>query len=369
MIKKVLLISCLCFLAAGFVLAGCGGGRVAINVPQIPAQECSEEWHEWCNWEVEQPSEEDAFGNILETTFITIDSVTYTPTAGNPVIVTAALTLTDEGETTSIRSVKLIYSVNSGQQTAVAMTDNGNGTWTGAIPAKSAGSSVKFYIWAADTNGNVTTGAISSPCGLVAGVPDIDNSPDIVGDDADLLNLAVNYDSNYLYIGYDVQGNITGGTVDPPFLMLYGIKITNPDTEQSEGLMVGDLWINMPLIKDDETVQEEFLPMILEQDGEIEQEDIDQIKNTGMMVLDIQDLMGGNMAEGLIVEAEPEGTVTGGRFAGKVNRAALGANPSGYLRIIVLTAANASLDSFMPIPLNCTNFLTLYTSNYSYTAL
>ena len=87
-----------------------------------------------------------------------------------------------------------------------------------------------------------------------------------------------------------------------------------------------------------------------------------------MLVLDIQKLMGGNIMEGLLFAAKPEAEIDGGKFMGKILIPALGDNPSGYLRVITLTAANASIDSFMPIPLNCSNFLTVYTAENSYTA-
>jgi len=314
--------------------------------------------------------EEDAFGNIMEKSFITIDNVNFsTPAAGQPCAVTATLSLEDEQEEATIWSVKLIYSVNGGTENLVEMADAGGGNWTGSIPSQTRGRNVKFYIWAADSNGNVTTGGVPSRYNLVPGVPDVNNSADIVDDDADLTNIAVNYDSNYIYVAYKVEGDVTGGSVDPPYNMLYGIKFTNPDTEQGEGLMVGKLWVYMPMIPSEPELQEQLLPMLLEQGTmeQVGQENIDRIKETGMMVMDIQKLMGGNIVEGLLFSAEPEGKTSGGIFYGKIKRAPLGVNPSGYMRIIVLTAANASIDSFMPIPLNCSNFLTMYFSNYSYT--
>ncbi|MFH1538404.1 MAG: hypothetical protein ABIH66_05555, partial [bacterium] len=155
-----------------------------------------------------------------------------------------------------------------------------------------------------------------------------------------------------------------------PYIQLYGIKITNPDVDEGEGLMVGTLWIYLPLAKD-KAVQDKFLPLLLEQGQEyIEKigiEKINRIKETGMMALQIQKLMGGNIMEGLLFDSEPEAVTEGGKFVGKIKRAALGENPSGYMRFIVITAANASIDSFMPIPLNCSNFMQLYTSSSSYT--
>ncbi len=323
---------------------------------------------DWDDWDEKDEDEEDAFGNISENTFITIDDVSYsTPASGQFCIVTASLTLLDEDEEATIYSVRLVYSVNGGTEQLIEMTDAGSGNWIGSIPPNSAGANVRFYIWAGDSNGNVTTGGISSDYNLVPGVPDIDNSSEIVGDDADITNIAVSYDDDYVYAAYKVQGDITGGTVDPPYIMLYGIKITNPDTEQGEGLMEKKLWINLPLATDPR-VQESFLPMISPvSEADIPQEEIDRFYETGMLVEDIQKIMAGNMAEALLFEAEPEGKDGNGIFYGKIKRAPLGDNPSGYMRLIVLTAANASLDSYMPAPLNCSNFLTIYFSDYGYT--
>lgn len=329
-----------------------------------------DEWDEWG----EEEEEEDAFGNIMQTTFATIDKVDFAaPAAGAPCSVTAKITFVDEDEEAKVTAVKLIYFLNGAldKPNSVDMAAGADGSYTGSIPGQPAGTNVDFIIRVEDSNANVTSQAVASSKYLIDSIPDMDNSQDIVGDDADILGVSAGYDSDYLYINFNVQGKISGGTVDPPYIQLYGIKITNPDTEQGEGLMVGKLWINLPLAKD-QAVQNKFLPMLFEQGGDyvekIGKDKIDRVMQTGMLVLDIQKLMGGNIMDGILFSAEPEGTSDGGNFVGKIKRAPLGDNPSGYLRIIVLTAANASIDSFMPIPLNCSNFLTLYTSGQKYTA-
>lgn len=330
-----------------------------------------DDWDDWDDWD-EDEEEEDAFGNIMQTTFATIDEVSYeAPAAGEVAAVTAKITFVDEDEEAEVTSVKLIYYLNgdlaAGNEVEMAAGDDG---YTAEIPCQDAGTKVDFIIRIEDSNGNISTQAVASAKNLQAAVPDMDNSADIVGDDADIMNLSVGYDAEKLYVSFDVQGKIDGGTIDPPYIQLYGIKITNPDTEQGEGLMVGKLWIYLPLAKDP-AVQEKFMPMLLEQGAEyiekIGKEKIDKVMETGMMVLDIQKLMGGNFMEGMLFDAEPAGTIDGGTFIGEIKRVPLGENPSGYLRVIVLTAANASIDSFMPIPLNCSNFISVYTSAEGYT--
>lgn len=322
------------------------------------------------DWDSEEGEEEDAFGNIMQMSFSTIDEVTFSaPAAGAACAVTAKITLTDEDEEATIKTVKLLYSVNGGAEASVDMAE-ADGAWTASIPGQAAGAKVDFYVQVVDSNGNMTTGAISSDKTTVAGIPDANNSEDIVATDADIMNIGANYDDNYIYFSFDVEGTVNGGTVDPPYIQLYGVKVTNPDIDEGEGLMVGKLWIYLPLVKD-KTVQEKFMPLLLESGKEfiekIGMDKIDRVKETGMLVLSIQKLMGGQIMEGLIFDAEPSATIDGGKFIGKIKRAPLGDNPSGYLRFIVLTAANASLDSFMPIPLNCSNFMQLYTKSYGYT--
>jgi len=326
---------------------------------------------DWDDWD-EEEEEEDAFGNIMQTTFATIDSVDFSaPSANAPCKVTANITFVDEDEEAEVTAVKLIYYVNGdlASPKEVAMS-GGDGAYSAEIPGQASGAKVDFIIRVEDSNDNVTSQAVSASKATVTAIADMDNSADIVGDDTDILDLKAGYDAERIYVDYSVQGKVNGGTIDPPYIVLYGIKFTNPDTEQGEGLMVGKLWVNLPLVKD-KAVQEKFLPLLLEQGAEyvekIGRDKIDRVMETGMLVLDIQKLMGGNFMEGLMFTAEPNGSVDGGNFSGSIVRASLGENPSGYVRVIILTAANASIDSFMPIPLNCSNFLTLYTSANSYT--
>ncbi|MFA6449457.1 MAG: hypothetical protein WCX65_08320 [bacterium] len=321
----------------------------------------------------DEAEEEDAFGNIMKTTFATIDKVDFTaPAANGTCDVKAKITFTDEDGESKITAVKIIYFVNGDytKGNEASMSGGADGVFSGQIPAQAAGTKIDFIIRIEDSNGNVTSNTISSTTYQVNAISDMDNSADIVADNADIIGVSAGTDGTSLFVSYNVQGKIDGGTIDPAYIQLYGIKITNPDQEQGEGLMVGKLWVNLPLAKE-KAVQEKFMPMILEAGAEvvkkIGKEKIDNVMVTGMLVLNIQKLMGGNFAEGLLFDAEPAGKADGGKFSGSIKLAALGDNPSGYVRVIVLTAANASLDSFMPIPLNCSHFLTLYKNSYGYT--
>jgi hypothetical protein len=288
--------------------------------------------------------------------------------------VTAKITLVDEDEEAKITAVKLIYYQNGNLDAPneVAMTAGGDGAYSGEIPGQPAGAKVDFIIRVEDSNANVTTNAVSSAKVMAQSIPDMDNSADIVGDDADILGFGANYDDTYLYATYNVQGKIAPGTLEPPYLNMYGIKITNPDQDSGEGLMVGKLLFILPILKE-KAAQDILLPAIFEESGgvaaKVAKDVIDRIVSAGMMLMDIQKMSGsgGSFAAGMLTGAEPEATIISGTFIGKLKRAALGKNPSGYLRLLVLTAANPATNDFAPVPLNCSNFLTLYMSSYGYT--
>ena len=80
-----------------------------------------------------------------------------TPTAGNPVTVSAQIT--DNG---SITSASLYYAVAGGAFSAVVMTNVG-ATYSGTIPAQSSGATVAYYLRAVDNESNVTTLPATAP--------------------------------------------------------------------------------------------------------------------------------------------------------------------------------------------------------------
>ena len=326
---------------------------------------------------VAQEEEEDAFGNIMHTSYIKIKDVSFAaPAAGAPCKVTVAGEIVgaeDEEETPTVVSGTITYVIGSDKK-SVAMTCASN-SCSGEIPGAPAGTKVAFAVALVDTFGNTTmTGlpvasADKAADSLVEAKADMDNSPDIVPDNMDILGTSAAFDAERLYVSYKVAGKVDGGTIDPPYIQLYGIKVSNPDIEQNEGLMVGKLWINLPLATD-KAVQDKFMPLLTqakEFTDKINKDDFQNVLNTGMLVLDIGKLMGGNIMEGLLFSAKAQGKTDGGTFVGSILRSALGDNPSGFARVIVLTAANASIDSFMPIPLNCSHYMQVVFKNYDYT--
>ena len=312
----------------------------------------------------EEMEEEDAFGGIMHTSIPLISDVTYAPTApkaGEPVTVSCKVKMSEEEEETTVKTVQAGYSTDGTTWNAVELKPEGaEGTYSGEIPGQSAGANVTFYIRAVDTTRNVATEMpykTSWPAtkqNLIPGAVDIDNSEDIVPNDLDYLETYYGYDDQNMYIGFKVQGNVTGGTMDPPYIQIYGAKFTNPDVDQGEGLMVGKLVIYVPLGKE---LFDKF------------KEELDkvgfQFPENKMGMIDIQKIMS-NPAEGYLKTAAPEGKVDDGFFVGRFKKSALGDNPSGCVRGLYLTAANASLESFMPIPLNATPYTMLCFTNHSY---
>jgi len=329
----------------------------------------------------QEAEEEDAFGNIMNSGYVQINDVTFTaPAAGAPCTVTAKLALqgVEDYDDLSVKSAKLTYVLNGDRKTAATVDMTGAGeTYSATIPGQPAGTKVAFYITAADSLGNTSTEALpvdsadKAAAQMVAGVPDMDNSAEIVADSVDILGTYAGYDKDYIYAGYDLQGDASGGTLDPPYLQIYGIKFSNPDADQTEGLMVGKMWIFLPIAKEEGT-RDKFLAALPGQItgvmGTLPKEQIDYVKDTGMFVIFISKLLSGSWNEGLLFDVAPRQIDTGSKkkFAGCVKRSIMGDNPSGFLRMIVFTAANAGLDNFMPVPLNCSHFIQLYMRHHEY---
>jgi hypothetical protein len=327
----------------------------AVLVPPVRAQE-----------EPKDPAEEeeDAFGNIMNTSFPVIGAVKFArPAAGSPCKVSAEISMTGDDPEAKVTSVRLIYYVDGAMDKPndVAMAPVLGGC-EAEIPAMAAGTKMDFIIRVESSNGNVATQAVPSARGLVETVPDMDNSEDIVSADLDILGVAVGYDADNVYVRFNVQGKITGGTEDPPFVHGYCVKVTNPDIEKSEGLMAGKMLAHMPLVKGtghgDDAPDDEW-------DKMMGREARRRVVETGTMLLDIAKMVGGKTDEAF-PDVKFSATADGGTLSTSIARGAFGENPSGCLRILAMTVANASFDSFMPIPYNCSHFVVLYTSSQEY---
>jgi len=93
----------------------------------------------------------DGTPGVYEVVELAVTSATIAPQhpqPGEAAVVTAAVT-----GTAAVSGVTLRYSLDGGAFTDVACTDNGNGTWSGTIPAQAEGVMVAWYVTAAGAGG------------------------------------------------------------------------------------------------------------------------------------------------------------------------------------------------------------------------
>lgn len=313
--------------------------------------------------------EEDGFATLFYTSYIKIDGVEFaTPTAGMPCIVTAKLSEITEDDSEEnagpIVSASLFYSVDGGPEQEAGMKKGTASDWKGEIPGVEGGRHVEFYINAVEHHCNTTSGAISSNKTFARGYPDGDNFIDLAPDDMDLLELGANYDKDYIYIRFTVQGNITAGSVEPPHVNVYGLKLSNPDIDNEGGLLI----LYVPMFKEqDKRFQFNASPFAKSIVDKYDAEHVEKARREGLFVLNIGKWLKGDKAGFLVVSGEPEVAVSGETLTAKINRSVLGDNPSGMVRIFAATAANASIDGFQPIPYDMSNYFNLYMKSYGYT--
>ncbi len=326
-----------------------------------------------------QEEEEDAFGNMMNNAYVKIDKVDFAaPSAGAPCKVTATLSLigAEDFEDYKVVSAKLNYVVNGKDAKSVDMSASGD-VYSGEIPGQAAGAKVDFFITIVDSLGNTTTEAIplsapeSAATDLVAAAPDVNNSSEIVPDGTDILGTYVGYDKDNIYVRYDLQAEPAKGSINPPNINVFGIKFSNPDKEPNEGLMVGKLWLYLPLARDKEG-KDAIINLIKQTNmdfSKLPAGQYDYAIETGFLVLDIAKLLTGDWPAGMIFGAMPKQIKSDDSkvFIGSIPRSIMGENPSGFYRVVILTLANTSLESLMPVPLNCSHFMQIYTSDHSYT--
>lgn len=306
--------------------------------------------------------EEDAFGGIAHTTFYHIKSVKLdppAPKAGQKAKVTAVLELASDEEENSIKDAKVYVTSggkNVGSPLKVAMSGEGGkkATLTGEITAGKGKNQV--WVWAKDMYGNVSTQAPKMDGTwppkkeqMIPGGSDIDNASDIVPDDMDVLDTAVGHDDKYFYTYFKVQGKISGGSVDEPVsIHLYGTKMSNPDVEEGEGLLIGKVIAHAPLAP---VIAEKFKDKLKEAGIDI------QIPE--FAILDLQKVME-DPKSGFKMGVGEKMHKKDGEFYGAVPLDFLGKNPSTIIRSISLGIANASVEALVPIPYNCSHFTILH---------
>ncbi len=325
-------------------------------------------------WEDEE-EEVDAFGGIAHTTFYMIEKVTLDPAApkaGDKVKVSASLKLSSDEEENKVVSAKVFHRAGGNTTSAdLTITMSGDEGEMATLNGEITAGAGKNQVWLSvkDMYGNVTTegpalegGFPSKADGLLVGGSDIDNAEDIVPDDMDLLDVKVGYDDKYFYSYFKVQGAISGGSIDPPNVNIYGTKVTNPDVDEGEGLLIGKILAALPLAKE-LLENEEIIKKIQEANVPIP---FDKLKE-GFGLLDLQKIME-NPEEGFKIGIGEKVVRNGSEFYGAIPLEFFGEHPSGILRAISLGIANASIEALVPIPYNCTHFTQLYMRTHDFDA-
>ncbi len=162
------------------------------------------------------------------------------PSVKNTVRSVAAPTTQDDVDVTTevqtnltITQATLSYNVDDGDYTDVAMTDNGDGTWTGTIPAQAEGAYVSYYVAASDDAEQSTTDP-AEPTRLNYSYKVTDAALTI----ADLQNTPWEIaDSPYNGYEVEVSGYVTAGDA---FLGIYEGFVIQDMTGEWNGVYVFD---------------------------------------------------------------------------------------------------------------------------------
>ncbi|HOO57000.1 MAG TPA: hypothetical protein PLN69_09270 [bacterium] len=220
--------------------------------------------------------------------------------------------------------------------------------WSGELSIESPGPETRIiYFFAAEAaNGNRTVeipvsapGRPPDPAAFFPAVEDMDNSSDMVYDSMDILDSFVAFDGVNLYLISRMQGKITPGEMDPPFLNIYDIKFNDPKIHEHEGLMTGRHQIYSPL----SLYPYKLLDMELafkEKPGRIAD------FCSSYFPFDFSSDARISSVDNILYYRTPLKSIC--------------SEPCDTLRTIIMTYANASTDSFMPIPQNASPFLQLY---------
>jgi len=162
-----------------------------------------------------------AIDKVAFTNSTIISNTTVLPNTNN---VVGPYTITAEIDDVGVETASLYCSVNDGNSfTPVVMTSNG-GTFSGQIPGQPLNTEVRYYIEAADTDGNIATDPVDipyttyhfqvseNPFLLVDDFRDT-NPANVPGEDSGMFDnpeaggtIAAYYDRESLRLDYDVLG-------------------------------------------------------------------------------------------------------------------------------------------------------------------
>lgn len=208
---------------------------------------------------------------------------------------------------------------------------------------------IVYFFRAEDIYGNISTELPETSPGwppnvneYFPGVKDMDNSEDIVPRSLDILNSFVARDKDNLYLIVRMEGDVDPGTTDPANLQIYTSKFTNPAMEPNEGLLVGNAHVFSPYLYANNDL---FFNIKDTLSGQTES-GLGRVMDECDYFSDNNDNYHIGVHKNLLYSSVP------------IIR--LCPHECKMLNIIHFTAANASNDSFMLIPLNSSPFLRVY---------
>ncbi len=305
--------------------------------------------------------EEDAFGGIMQTCIPGILETKGVKESGeNGARLVFELTLSDECSDDGdyrAESAWVYFSGDMGKTwNKTALTKSGEDRaastekWGATVALDDAGGSdespIVYFFRAKDAYGNVSSELpLTSPgwppdtTAYFSGVEDIDNSPEIIEDSLDILGSFVARDKENLYVIMKTQGDITPGTIDPPYYHAYVNKYTD-SREEGEGLMVGAHHIFAPHILARSDFLFDFMKMMSDSFDKRVIEGCENIKRDRKQIYHTG--------------------INGNLLFTSVPMEELCPRKCESMRLIQYTAVNASKDTLLPIPLNSSHFLQVY---------
>lgn len=273
------------------------------------------------------------------------------PRAGRAVEVTVeAFSDRTDTDLPEVVEVRMLYSTdNGGSWKAVALDRlrRQPRMWRGRIPPQPRGARVLFYVQARDNFGNIASEIPlrnetfpPDPARMVLVAQDPPDPDELVPADIDLLETRVGYDAEHLYVRQSVRGSL-GGLFAPH---LYTIAVINPDDPSVE------TFTDAPALA--------YIPL-----GAMA-----KLPTSGLLRVE---RLFRSPREALVAEAEVKFAVdkTGGAQAMlfRFKRAALGANPSGWLKLVGITMTFPDLKRPSPVPWEASPFGAVYFRAHSYT--
>lgn len=286
------------------------------------------------------------------------------PKAGEEVTVNASIANDSEKTDAATTSAWLHYSADGGKTfTDVDMeeTENkdakGNKIWSGKIAGQDAGKDVIYYVSAQDDIGNYTSetaGASTDstfppaegkgPLFSVA-VPDEECKDAEEG--MDVLGVAVGFDDKTLYGSINMRGKVEKGTMSPVKINAILIGFLNPD--KGEDITKGAALAWIPLAKEAGGAAYGIASDCFAIDARIQQtkQPVPETESGASCVVD------------------------GNKLYFKINKSLFGANPSGILRFVAITAQANTVDitaltSNIPVPQDSTSHVYVYQRTHTY---